>query len=134
VYPPSKKRASAKHRNGPNQMLLQGFQTWQHHLECSCWIFFLGAANQERQGAGHEKLGKSETTNIMTYYDILRPYHIINKSDKSGGSSKQMQQKRPCLREANQTLSGQTDLEPDVRRFRLIHNGARSGKKIYHQK
>lgn len=95
---------------------------------------FLGAANQERQGAGHEKLGKSETTNIMTYYDILRPYHIINKSDKSGGSSKQMQQKRPCLREANQTLSGQTDLEPDVRRFRLIHNGARSGKKIYHQK
>ena len=47
----------------------------------------------------------------LTYYDILWPYHIINKSDKSGGSSKQMQQKRPCLREANQTLSGQTDLD-----------------------
>lgn len=121
VYPPAKKINAAKRRDGPSQMLLQGFQTRQHHLE--------------RQGAGHEKLGKSETTNIiMTYYDILWPYHIINKSDKSGDSSKQMQQKRPCLREANQTLSGQTDLDPDVRHFRLIHNGARSWKKMYHQK
>ena len=76
---------------------------------------FWGAANQERQGDGKEKVEKIRN---YQHYD-----HIINKSDKSGGCSKQMQGKRPCLREANQTLSGQTDLEPDVQHFRLIHYG-----------
>ena len=80
MYPPPKNHASAKRRNGPSQMLLQGFQTWQHHLECSCWIFFWGqhgAANQERQGAGHEKLGKSATK-------VTRVGVQVNKCSRKG--------------------------------------------------
>ena len=87
---PSKKINAAKCRNGPSQMLLQGFQTWQHHLECSCWIFFWGQPTRKNKVPATKSWGKSETTKlIMTYYDILWPYHIINKSDKSGDSSKQ---------------------------------------------